>query len=176
MFEFIKENVEVIIASTSILIAIIALGFSIWQGRKTINHNIISVRPHLDVISEFDTQSKSINFSIINNGLGPAIIDKIIISAGDNKLKEFSREEFVNFFKSAGLPKIIYALKFNKAVNNYVISPDRESNIFSLYKIEELKKFVEELYVFYQKINIVIEYRSFYNESYTANSSLYDKT
>lgn len=62
----------------SLIVAFCALGFTAWQIRVQRAHNRISVRPHL---FSFRTRDKKNNMAcikvlLINNGLGPAYINK----------------------------------------------------------------------------------------------------
>lgn len=42
---FIENHIEVITGISSIFIAILALGYSIWQAKLMIKHNKLSLRP-----------------------------------------------------------------------------------------------------------------------------------
>lgn len=89
------------IATTAI--AIIALIVSINESKSTKEHNELSVKPILSM----STNSSSRNLSIRNDGLGPAILDSIIIM--DNKRvalhKSKSQEDaWIKLLQSLNLP------------------------------------------------------------------------
>ncbi|MEW5681971.1 MAG: hypothetical protein AB1780_06300 [Pseudomonadota bacterium] len=67
-----------ILSLSSLIVALSALFFTIWQFSVQRKHNRISVKPHL---IKFSRRSKSNNVAkleilLINNGLGPAYINK----------------------------------------------------------------------------------------------------
>lgn len=62
-----------IIAISSVVIAVCALGISIWQGYIARQHNKLSVVPMLHVDVD-QTEGKDIEIVSVNNGVGPAII------------------------------------------------------------------------------------------------------
>ena len=78
------------IAICATIISLIALGFGIYQSHLTRKHNKLSVRPIL-AISKLSQYDKGLNYTLLNNGLGPAIIKKFgvlidekVVDEGDN--------------------------------------------------------------------------------------------
>ncbi|WP_299599697.1 hypothetical protein [uncultured Microbulbifer sp.] len=71
LLEFIKDNYEVIIATS-------ALAMTLWQFRVQRWHNRVSVMPYLirAESTDFDDGNASLKVEIKNNGLGPAFIDE----------------------------------------------------------------------------------------------------
>lgn len=72
---------EIFVSVSSLVIALCALGFTAWQTSVQRAHNRISVKPHL---FSFTTRDKHDNMArlqvlLINNGLGPAFINKFQI-------------------------------------------------------------------------------------------------
>lgn len=59
------------------IIAVCALGFTAYQTYTTRRHNRLMVRPKLDLIGNrvLGSDRGKISLSIMNNGLGPAIIE-----------------------------------------------------------------------------------------------------
>ncbi|MCP5006050.1 MAG: hypothetical protein GY941_19245 [Planctomycetes bacterium] len=75
-----------IISLAAIIIAFCALVFSVWQGYITRHHQILSVRPRIDIDYDFLFQPNVLKIDIHNNGLGPAIIKKFEILYDGDKL------------------------------------------------------------------------------------------
>ena len=59
-------------------IALCALGFTAWQAWVQRRHNVISVKPHITTfVNRNRNQSAGhLEVKVMNNGLGPAFIDK----------------------------------------------------------------------------------------------------
>lgn len=68
----------------SIIIALSALCLTIWQGRLTRRHNMLSVKPIID--SWFFYSENELHFWIKNKGLGTAIITDFEMALNNNKL------------------------------------------------------------------------------------------
>lgn len=64
---------------SALLVAVIALGFSIWQGRTQIEHNHITVEPRIN--SYFSSNEKEDKWGIylINNGMGAAFVSELTV-------------------------------------------------------------------------------------------------
>jgi hypothetical protein len=62
---------------TAIIIALCALGVSIWQGFETRNNYRLSVTPKITFSSEWLIDGEFPGISMRNSGIGPAIITKI---------------------------------------------------------------------------------------------------
>ena len=166
MFDFINENTETIIAISSVFIALVALGFSIWQGRKTIQHNKLSVTPHIDFISFFDTQSKMLIYKVLNNGIGPAVIEKVSIFISGKLMEDFSIEGFTKVLSSSGLSKVKLSIEFARFSDVLFLNVNSDIVMLRLFDIQELTEHVDKLYSFYQSVHIEIKYRSLYKVHY----------
>lgn len=61
-----------------LIVAIFALFLTVWQMKATAQHNRLSTKP---IISLKTTYSKSriVQIDIINDGLGPAIINELVV-------------------------------------------------------------------------------------------------
>jgi len=57
-----------------IIIALSAVGVSFYTGLINRKHNILSVKSLLQIESDFTPKNSSIDFTIVNHGIGPAII------------------------------------------------------------------------------------------------------
>ena len=73
------------IAFSSAVVALCALGVSLWQGYLARRHAIISVTPHLDIFVHTSQTDESF-IEVRNGGIGPAFITSIEISLSDRKI------------------------------------------------------------------------------------------
>ena len=65
-----------VIAISSGVVALCALGTSIWQGYISRHHNLLSVRPHLEIVVSL-SRDEGLRFRLVNGGLGPALLDSV---------------------------------------------------------------------------------------------------
>jgi hypothetical protein len=68
---------EIVASFSLVIIASLALGFTIWQTSVQRTHNRISVKPHLFSFTKRDKNNSMacLQVLLINNGLGPAFIN-----------------------------------------------------------------------------------------------------
>jgi len=62
-----------------VIIAVCALAYTVWQGKQAQRHNKLSFRPHLTSWSHQNTDKGVYSVEIMNNGLGPALIERFIV-------------------------------------------------------------------------------------------------
>ncbi len=97
-----RDEFHVFTTVIIILISFFALGFTVWQGMKAREHNLLSVKPYLNVI--VDNQPDYIELKVANYGLGPAIV---------RHLQRFSNG------------KAVSALEFEKDVRKHLDEGDK---------------------------------------------------
>ena len=78
----------------TLAIAVIALGFSIWQGNNQIEHNHVSVEPRVN--SYFSNEGEW-GISIINNGMGTAFVKSLDIKVNGESVSD---HEFGKFYQA----------------------------------------------------------------------------
>ena len=65
----------------SLFVAVCALSVSIWHGKETSRRNHLSLIPHLDItIVSKEPGSEKGGIRIVNDGIGPAVINAIKLS------------------------------------------------------------------------------------------------
>jgi hypothetical protein len=80
------DDWQVITGISSAAIALCALGLSIWQGVLARKHHRLSFRPHLTTWKSANAETGLYSIEIINNGIGPAIIEEFIVSVDGKRL------------------------------------------------------------------------------------------
>lgn len=73
----------------TLLVAMCAIGLSIWEGRENRLHNRLSVLPQLERIQStlregIEDTTYSIKYALDNSGLGPAVLKDVIIFYKDS--------------------------------------------------------------------------------------------
>lgn len=136
-----------------VLIAVMAVGISVWQGRisqrqleLTIRHNQLSVKPFLDATRFTSSDDHMMEVLLSNQGYGPAIVKKFeLIYEG----KSYPHWNAV--FDASGENENIRYLR-NYAEGS-VIAPGREDALFRLKTSFENKG-----------ITLKVTYQSIYEE------------
>ncbi len=103
MRHFITHNRDVILTMIGIFIAIVSLGFTIWQGKQQIRHNHISVEPRMNAYFSNDGRKNQWGVYIINNGMGTAFINNISVTVDGQVVKAVNDNVFVGAVKALGL-------------------------------------------------------------------------
>jgi hypothetical protein len=83
---------QIVAGISTLIIALCALCVSIWQVRQGIKHNRLQVRPHLDTWTETNPQAGHYAVMLMNNGLGPAIIENFSIRIDGNDITGIGSE------------------------------------------------------------------------------------
>lgn len=87
-----------------IVVAVIALVYSIRSDRRNHRHNRLSVRPILNFQAQNKTQPSILQFELVNNGTGPAIITDIRLCLDGKLIKQpSSKEEWDRLFHTMGV-------------------------------------------------------------------------
>ena len=68
-----------VIAIAAVFIAVLSMAGTFWQAVLTRRHNRLSVRPQLDYVASH-YPDKPISLTIVNNGLGTAVVKRMRIS------------------------------------------------------------------------------------------------
>lgn len=87
--------------------ALLALGFSIWQGWQIRRHNKLSVRPHLTTWTNTDAEKGYYTIELINNGIGPALIEEFLLKV-DGKIISGQGSEPIEKALKIILPNLKY--------------------------------------------------------------------
>jgi hypothetical protein len=74
-----KSTLERISSYVPIAISIIALATAIHAQWQAMNHNKLSVRPHVGFLVEDNFEASGVGLFVENNGLGPARIERLTV-------------------------------------------------------------------------------------------------
>lgn len=106
----------------AVAIASLAMILTIWQGWETRNYNRLSTKPHIAIFTENYYDSGGVVIKIENDGVGPAIIDDIILSTGAGRTYQVSNLS-ANFWKSMFEDMKIPDSLAGKDLSHYFINP-----------------------------------------------------
>lgn len=72
----------------TVSIALVALGFSIWQAVIQRTHNHVSLEPRINAYYSNDGKAEQEGLYIINNGMGPAFVERFGVSVDGKTVPE----------------------------------------------------------------------------------------
>ncbi len=154
----------------SAFIAVIALGFAIWQGWQNQKHNKLSVQPLLEFLGyigngdddeEEDEDIWKYEVSLVNRGLGPAIIESfVLVYDGDDGIEEIPCDDSKKYHNF-----LINLLKDFEILIIAHCSPGSAVKAGEDIPILGFKYDIENDNVdFIDKIKFLIEYQSIYKD------------
>lgn len=152
-----------IIATTALVIALLAMIATFWQAHAARAFGRISVRPHLDWgINRFP--GKPVILYLSNSGLGPAVIDSITLTLDgrnypiDNmELPKEIRDEVMSI---GGLTEWVL---FSKGTP---ISSGTQINLFSFQNQSLNQSSYNRAITLLERIGVEIDYSSMYKEKF----------
>ncbi len=148
---------EWIVSFSSLLVAVVALVFSIWQGVVSRKHNRLSVMPYLDVY--IPIQSDKTGLFLRNTGSGLMLISSIEIEDAAGKKFDFKQSEICTFFEELkSLPYVANILP-----NGTSIPAGKEICLFRLSSptSKENRKLIEEMF---RNKTLTVIFESIYKE------------
>lgn len=152
-----------IIAISAAIIALCAMAATFWQAYLMRKHNRLSVRPHVDdVVSMFP--DKPVALTIVNNGLGPAIVNGLHIN--------LDGVEYL--LQGTATPKEIREQleKTNLRVNWNIVGPNTPIAtggsvvLISFNDTAENPLIHNQAVSFLKRFGFTLEYRSLYDEKF----------
>jgi hypothetical protein len=171
----IKWNSDKIVSLSAMSISFITLVIFIYQTNLMSKQNYLSILPYLQISTSNDSEKNSFSLDIKNHGVGPAIIESVIIYYNNEKhdLKEYDNY-FYNFLKSE-MP-VLDSIKFfsTASLNKGIAIPANSNyNVFKVYNSEKdyklLNSSIENL--LRQGLRYEITYRSIQDERWIIHSN-----
>ena len=162
-------NWEVTTGVSSVLIALCALGYTMWQSKQTQRHNKLSFRPHLTSWSHSNGDKGVYTVKLINNGLGPALIENFVFKI-DGKIMSGEGTEPIHKGLTIRFPNNTYQSHQAYMVKGYSMAAKEKCTILAIQfsKPTSLSKEVIEHVL--NRADLVIKYKSFYEEEFTYSS------
>ncbi len=161
-----ERSSDKITSIAAIIVAIAAIGISVWQGMDNRRHNRLSVRPKLQIIFRADPQGDA-GFIVRNDGLGPANIKRFDVKLDDKLLDKVSFRAVLDLARIMGLDSL--PMDFDPIVNTTTILPGDQARILTFLKGEgsNMKLVLDSMNVYLSRIDLDLEYESMYGESFS---------
>jgi hypothetical protein len=158
---FLGLDVNIVIAAVSVLIAILALGFTIWQAKKTIKHNKLSVRPCLSLHVD-STKLEQVIVTMANTGLGTAILNKMKVYVDDKEITKPRKIETAIEKVFPSEQEYKYHCQNFSLIDEFSMSKDSNIDLLSIKFDKPVDDHIKQL----NRISIEIEYKSLYGDKY----------
>jgi hypothetical protein len=175
-FTYISANVEISVSLASMLTAVCAFAMTFYHFSAVRRHNSIAVKPYLTTFcmkqEDLENNIVTIEWSLSNDGLGPAIISSYQILLDGSFVdtdKRQARDVLLLFTKVfgqrlkrpisfIGLSKdTIIAKEKSKPIIAVELSTTPVSNIKNTKELNEFTSGIE-------RFEVVVHYKSFYGE------------
>ena len=156
-------TIEVIIAISSMFIALCALIFSFWQVKITRDHNKITVKPHLTTWSTIGHENGNYAVHVLNNGIGPALIKKYEIRVDDKVMSGEGTEPIEKALKIL-FPNQPYQSNNSYMGNNFALGAKENCRVTSIQFKKGFNMNPEQVEHAINRADLIIEYESFYGE------------
>ena len=153
---------EKIVNFCAILVSVIALTVSIWQGVVTREHNRLSVKPNFLVTPMLEGKGGKNGIYISNAGLGPGIITgaKLIVN---NEEFDFKKNVWPDILIKLGVAPICFATSW--LPNESALMASEEKSLISITRADLGACYLEVIkLVVKNKINVEVRYKSMYGE------------
>jgi hypothetical protein len=155
------------IATTSALIALLVLGATFWGAYLQRRHNVLSLRPFIDITCFFFT-NESVRFEMKNGGVGPAFIKNIYIKIDGVRYEVRSVEDYETVVKKLGAEIGGSETEFYVPHGNGALVSGESLVIL---KFNESSKMAKAFKAAIPRIGIEVKYGCAYENEYTANWS-----
>ena len=154
-----------VIAGSAALIALAALGYSIYEGRLARAHARLSVRPRLDFSLRVSPAFDLFALSVKNRGFGPAVISNHDYTANGKDRKLLREEEKVTTWDQlSAYISFPENLNWGYFPEGSLIQPGEEEELVGCtngrYTPERAKLFRQAV----RKLVITLEYHSLYQD------------
>ena len=155
-----------ILPISTVTIAVASLALALWQGYAYIQHNRLSVTPHLELKPMFNADDPYYGISLVNNGIGPAVLTNIQICIaefrGDKRVyKQVSTYDAIDALRAIGYTG---SLARNHLAEGGFIAVGSTTRLF--YLLEEAMVDHKEFSKYLSLIRIHIEYESLHGDSF----------
>ncbi len=165
-------NWEIVAGISGSIIALCALGLTIWQAFLSRKHNKLTVKPYLTTWSTILADEYFYQIDLMNNGVGPALIQSFRVFI-DNEELSGTESELIDRAIKMLFPKTGYN-SYNSFLSKGYMMAAKDKHELIKIKFSDISKLkFEDVEHAYKRIRILIEYESIYNEKHIFDSSNY---
>lgn len=157
----------------AILVSFCALGLTIWQGILTRKHNILSVKPYLD-ITWSNIEAERLACTLENNGIGTAFLNEITYFYQGQEFPIEDKLGYFALFQSMGLDDDASNVHITHLQTHSSIPQGGSITLFDFKSVVNDKGVHQVIASKIRNIEIQAEYKCIYGKTYqTSKSSLW---
>ena len=160
---------EIIVGVSSVVIALCALIFTIRQSKETQKHNKLSFKPHLTTWSHTDVDKDVYIVELINNGLGPALIENFIVKI-DGEIIPGKGTELMEDGLNIIFPNTQYKSHQSYLAKGHSMAAKDKCKLVQIQFTGKVPPTTEEVERGFDRVDLIVNYKSFYDENFTYSS------
>lgn len=153
------------ISGAGVVVALCALGLTIWQAHIARKHNKLSVRPHLCTWRNSDDNKGSFQVLLMNNGLGPAFIESFDVYL-DGELIPGNYEEPIRELLRRLFPDEKYTSHQAFVGKHHAMPANSKLEIVRFAFDDPSPKHLEQVRKGFERADLVVKYQSAYEEKF----------
>lgn len=157
---------------SSAVIALSALGLTIWQATIIRYHNRLSVTPHLTTWSHQDAANKRYSVELLNNGIGPALVESFCICVDGQLLSGTGMEPIEKALKIL-FPQYRYASSQSFVAKGYMMAEKEARNLVTIAFHGDKVPTPAEVEHATNRARLLITYKSIYGHVFTLDSAAF---
>jgi hypothetical protein len=161
---------NVITGIASVVIALCALFYTIWAGWRTHIHNKLSVKPHLSTWITTDSDRRFYSVELINNGIGPALIERFEVKV-DGEILQGNATEPVEKAIVMLFPDCQYKSTAGLIGRGYSMAVNERRSIATIHFSKDNPPPNDHIISQIKRCAINVTYKSFYGDEYTYSSA-----
>ena len=156
-----------LIALCSVIVALSALGVAIWQAWLMRQHQILSVKPHLEVSLSACVEGKNaFLIYFLNAGVGPAFIKSVHVKYMETSLLIQTESDMKKLIcLLAGASTLKY--EFHIVEANSAISSDKQLNFLAINADNQAPALMQ-LRAAFKECEIEVNYTCLYGREYSS--------
>ncbi len=163
---------ESIAGISSAAIALCALGLTVWQAKITRDHNKLSVTPRLTTWSQRDVANNRYSVELLNNGIGPALIESFCIHVDGQSMSGEGMEPIEKALKIL-FPQYQYASWQSFVAKGYLMAEKESRNLVTIvFRGDRVPTPVEVEHVT-KRARLLIAYESIYGDQFTFDTNAF---
>ncbi|MDP2447372.1 hypothetical protein [Pseudomonas sp.] len=162
-----QEGMQIAISIASAVIALSALGISLWQGYLLMQHNRVSIKPHIDFYLNSSLKEGS-GIKISNCGLGPAIFNSLSAKIGSTSYELESSQAIQDFGKALINKPANYSLETCAPHDECALAVGEEMNIVEFIPKEDAHEFNRLLSSRLYSVTLRLEYTCLYGKKHVS--------
>jgi len=173
LWEFLTKHYQIITSLAGLVVALSALILTLWQLYVLQRHNKLSVRPLLATWIHVEDNPTTVLITLINNGLGPALIKKFNYCRADGSPLEGKPDKRIGNAMASYFSDYsdVIAIDTSFMGIDYAMAPGEVKTLVKLVfncKNPPSEEFIDEQFA---KVRLQVEYWSFYEEKFDYDSA-----